>query len=481
MSVLLRHDLDGRRARWPLARQAPPRFDWPARAPDRTAERCGTVRAQKPGDAVTLAEIRRKQAAAQFGTKVSPTLSTGTDPLGMEQRNLGLGITRRLRSGADLQVSATSFQYGTGAGAIRDAGYSIGLSQPLLRGFGQTAHAELDTARRGVDSAERSRVDARQQLVIAVAEAFLGAVRARRLVEAGEHALEHAGKFREASAARAAVGLATELDVLRADLFRSQARATLSQSREALESSLDDLKTLIGRPLDVSLELEDLDLSDGSIAAAGLAPDAGSPGESGDAVVGRLIQSALSSRPDVQEAREQIGDARRAERVARWNLLPPVTLDVNYTRRGLGTPSSDVFSQLLSGWRFGLSTSYALDHADEQAAAASAAVSAAAAARASADTDRRVAAEVRRAYRLWQRTAESVEIQSTAVQLADKQLRVAEIRYERGLGSSFDIVDAENGLYLAQSALIGARVERTLAGLSLRRASGRLNVDELSR
>ena len=255
----------------------------------------------------------------------------------------------------------------------------------------------------------------------------------------------------------------------------------LSQSREALESGLDDLKALIGRPLDAPLDLEDVELSDESLAAAGLAPDAGSATEPGDAAVVRLISDALSARQDVQEARAQIGDARRAERVARWNLLPPLMLNVSYNKRGLGSPSSDVFNQLFSGWRFGVSTSYALDHADEQAAAAMAAVSVAAAERGSADTDRRVAAEVRRAHRAWQRTAESIDIQATALQLAEKQLRVAEIRFERGLGSSFDIVDAENSVYQAQSGLIGARVDRTIAGLSLRRVSGHLNPDEWSK
>ena len=437
-------------------------------------------RLQAPADAVALAEIRRTQASARFGTKLVPTFSSGSEPGGFEQRNLGLGVTKRLPFGTDVQASVSSLQYGTGPSSFRDAGYSIGFSQPLLRGFGQTDALELANSTRSVSAAGRARVDARQQLVIAVADTYLGVVRTRRLVEAGERAVERASKLHEASEARAKVGLATELDVLRAALLRSQARSMLAQNRESLETSLDDLKTLIGRGLDEDVEVDDLDLSDEQLASLGLAPAIPDGGQD-DVTVTRLIADAIAARPDVREAHDRIGDARRAERVARWNLLPPLTLNAAYTRSGFGSPSADIFGSLMSGWRFGVSTSYALDHADEQAAAATASISVGAAEREAVDTDRRVAAEVRRAYRAWQRTADTIDIQAAAVTLAGKQKRVAELRYERGLAGNFDIVDAENNLFQAESALIAARVDRTLAGLTLRRVSGHLEPDELVR
>jgi outer membrane protein TolC len=83
--------------------------------------------------------------------------------------------------------------------------------------------------------------------------------------------------------------------------------------------------------------------------------------------------------------------------------------------------------------------------------------------------------EVRRAYRAWTRTLSTTEIQSKAVVLAERQLRLAQIRYERGVAGNFDVIDAENNLIQAQSGLIGAQVERALAGLILQRVVGTLN------
>ncbi|MCC6990666.1 MAG: TolC family protein, partial [Acidobacteria bacterium] len=90
----------------------------------------------------------------------------------------------------------------------------------------------------------------------------------------------------------------------------------------------------------------------------------------------------------------------------------------------------------------------------------------------------RAAADVRRAHRGWARSAETLAIHQRAVGLAEKQLRLAELRYERGLAGNFDVVDAENNLFQAQSALIGAEIERGLAALRLRRAAGALDPRE---
>jgi outer membrane protein TolC len=192
------------------------------------------------------------------------------------------------------------------------------------------------------------------------------------------------------------------------------------------------------------------------------------------------VRTALAARSEVHEARDRIGDARRAETVARWQLLPPASLDVSYTRRGLGA-SSPIFGNLFNGWRVGVSTSYALDHSDESAAAATAAVSVRAAEQAAVDAERRIAEEVRRAHRVWTRTASTVGIQSKAVELAERQLRLAQIRYERGVAGNFDVVEAEANLFEAQSAMIAAQIERALGWLTLTRLTGTLDSERLAR
>jgi outer membrane protein TolC len=416
-----------------------------------------------PEDSRTLAGIRQRQAAGRFGLKLTPTFQTASDPNGQGTRWMGVAATKRLATGTTLQLNANSYQFGDGASQLRDAGYTFGFSQPLLRGWTSVASADVIQARRSSETASRAYADERQRLVVSVADAYFSVVRAQRLVEASERALGRARQLRTASDARSKVGLATELDVLRAELLASQSEAALVAQQEMQESAVDTLSSLIGRRSGSDVQLADAGGSD----VAGPALE----------VVERFVQTAIESRLEVRESRDRIGDARRTESVARWNLLPPVNLDVSYTKRGLGSSAAYGFNQMMNGWHGGISTSYALDRSDERAAAATAAVSVRAAERDSQDTERRVADEVRRAYRAWTRTLTTLEIQTKAVSLAERQLRLAQLRYERGVAGNFDVVDAENNLFQAQSALIGAQVERALAGLTLRRVSGTLDPD----
>src|SRR5206468_153308 len=162
--------------------------------------------------------------------------------------------------------------------------------QPLLRGFGPATKADLVSARRGVDSSARSLEDARQQVVVDATAAYLNVLRQERLVDASEHALDRATKLNTMSEARARVGLATQLDVLRADLLTSQAESALTDQRAAREDALDELKLLLGRAPESSLQLSPEDLTEEGLAAAGLSPDLGDVPAGG---VGDFVAVAL--------------------------------------------------------------------------------------------------------------------------------------------------------------------------------------------
>jgi outer membrane protein len=70
----------------------------------------------------------------------------------------------------------------------------------------------------------------------------------------------------------------------------------------------------------------------------------------------------------------------------------------------------------------------------------------------------------------------SVELQRQAVEVAAQQRRLAVLRYERGLGSNFDVVDAESSLVTARSALVQLLTTYAVARLDLKRTTGTLDV-----
>jgi outer membrane protein TolC len=419
-------------------------------------------------DAAELARVSYERARAQFALQFAPNVSTQNNPGGLAYDQIGLAMSKRTATGAVLGVRLDTSSYGNTVASVRDRGYAISISQPLLRGFGVATRAELTGARRLLQTADRRRGEAEQALVLAVAEAYFAVVGHERLLEATGRSRDRARRLREASERRAAVGLATQLDVFRADLFASQADAALAAQVEVVEESRDRLKRLVGRDVSSPLELDATGAIDMLVATTGSFDD-----------IAALAAASLDARLDVVEARSRVDDARRAARVARWDLLPPVALDVSYASRRLGATSG--LGMLGNGWHVGLSASYSLDRAAERATAASSSIAERSARREAGDVAERAVADVRRAHRAWSRSAETLAIHQRAADLAGKQLRLAELRYERGLAGNFDVVDAENNLFQAQSALIGAEIERGLSALRLRRAAGTLDPREFVR
>lgn len=427
-------------------------------------EALGRSPALRPAeDAIEIAAIRQTVAASRFGLKMGPTFTAGSDALGTMHRRFGFTAAKRMTTGTQVRIDGDWLHYGAeetpyGGGG----GVTVAVTQPLLRGLGPAITAPLRDAERATVTSERSLEEARRNLILVVAGAYYGAVRQQRLVESGGRALERAVALRRASEARTRVGLATKLDVLRADLLVSESQAHVDRQRELLADSLDQLKVLMGRPLDAAIALPIGDV------AAGSPVDVTGTSDTLDS----LIASALSRRLDVREARDRIVDAERTAAVSRWNLLPQVDLTVAYTKRGFG---GDVFGPLLDGWRFGLTTSYPLDRAAEAAAAGTAKIATRAARRALTDLEQQAAADVRRAWRARERAGAGIEIQTKAVALARQQLKLAEMRYQRGVAGNFDVIDAESNLFRAESALITAETERALAELALQRAAGTLD------
>ena len=277
--------------------------------------------------------------------------------------------------------------------------------------------------------------------------------------------------------ARARVGLSTQLDVFRAGLFKSQAQAATLSAVDMLASAREELNLLIGWPADAPLDVnENLSADLETIEAV--------PTERPDgtaAAASAMQAAAVAGRLDVIDARERLADVRDRASVARWNLLPLINLDLSYTRRGLTDPLAAPQAQLQNGWRVGLSSTHSLGHAADSAASGLAHVAVRAAERALDETKERAEVDVTRATRAVSRAGEVMALYRHSLDLAERQRDLATMRYERGLADNLEVVDAENSVFQAQSALIGADIDRAVSVLSLQRATGALNPNRFLR
>jgi outer membrane protein TolC len=190
-----------------------------------------------------------------------------------------------------------------------------------------------------------------------------------------------------------------------------------------------------------------------------------------------LIQRAFDSRLELRETRDQLADAKRSAALAKQNLLPQLDLGLGVSRIGFGPTYGDAYRVGDTQWSVFVSSAYPLERSNEKANKAVADLEVAARERLVRQREMEVESEVRSSVRDLERTRKSVELQRQAVEIAAQQRRLATLRYQRGLASNFDVVDAEGSLVLARSTLVSLLTNYNVALLDLKRVVGTLDVD----
>lgn len=413
-------------------------------------------------EALQTARLRYSSARAQFYPQLTPRYQHGED-----ERTLTLDASQRLPWTGGSLTATTSLRSRPDdvSPAPRAADFGLTLTQPLLRGVGPNAtFFDLRNSRRTRINQERILELSRQQVAVDVTRAYYQVLQQRLLLAVAQQSLARSDTLQRASEARLQVGLVSKLDVFRAQLRAAQTQETMVRSEAALQDALERFRTLLGRAPGEPIEP----------AATRLPEEV--PEEAEPLAI--LVERAREQRLDLHEARDQVDDAHRSASLARQNLLPQLDLNLGVTRAGQG-PSFG------SAWRAGdsrvnvsVTASYPLERSSQAVNKAVADIEVTARTRALVQREWEVESEVRAAVRDLDQIRKSVSLQQTAVALAQQQHRLATLRYQRGLASNFDVVDAEGSLVLARSALVGLLTGFQVARIELLRVTGSLDVEQ---
>jgi outer membrane protein TolC len=300
---------------------------------------------------------------------------------------------------------------------------------------------------------------AQQQLMISVASNYYGILRDEMLIEVNQRALERARLLLEAAEAKLKIGMASKMDVFRAELQVLASENGMVDALESLDNTRRQFNLLLGVDLETTFELTStLEYQPVEIQKE------------------ELLQYALDHRLELQEAADAVQDAERRLKIAKQNLYPPLDLSIQYTFSGEG----DGFDQSLelddNSWGVGVNTSFDLDFARDRAAYQQAQLSLNSAIRAWEAKQQDVLLEVLQMINSLKQTQARVELQQQSVMQAKKQLELSELRYKKGLSDNLDVIDAEEALLNANTSYYSAIVQHLIAQLRLKQATATLEV-----
>lgn len=163
-------------------------------------------------------------------------------------------------------------------------------------------------------------VDRQEQLLIEdVKNSFYRSLLAQELVHVAELSVQRADRTREEMARQVAVGTTPKFQRLSAEVELANVETQLVQANNASAASLDELKLLIGMPVEQTLRLR------GDLEAE--VSESFQPFSVEEAIV-----AALQSRPDLEQASIAIELERIQLQVTRAEFLPDVSafLNLNY-------------------------------------------------------------------------------------------------------------------------------------------------------
>ncbi len=411
-------------------------------------------------DGVESARLGVSVSKAQFFPRLTPTLRGDAD-----DRMASLDIGQRLPWTGGTLHGTTSYRSTTREDQLfpSTSDARLTLTQPLLRGFGpKVTQYDLINSRRSLEGRQRSFTRDQQRLAVDVTAGFYQVIRQRQLVAVARQSQERSLRLKTASEARLEVGLASKLDVLRAELQASQAESAAVAAEAALETALEQFRLLLGLAPTDPVEPENVELPADIVART-------EPLEV-------LLERAVRQRVDLAETQDEVDDAQRKLAVSRNRLLPQIDLNMSLIRTGYGTSFTSSWDGGEYDFRLYFTAAYPLERSSDLSARANAELDLTARQRLLTQKRFEVEGDVRAAVRDLERIRKSVELQRKNVEFAEQQHRLATLRYERGLASNFDVVDAEGNLFSARTTLVSLLADYQVARARLRRATGDLDL-----
>lgn len=318
-------------------------------------------------------------------------------------------------------------------------GASLSVTQPIYAG-GRISAGRRATAAAAA-GATASFEARRQELALAVVQAYFGAEAAEEGLRYADDLMAQSRETERFVRARNGQGLALDADVARATAFRAQAEAERTVAQERVETARSALALLSGddaRHAALTTPLE---------AAAGPPPLGTDP----------------AARPSLQAVRLQRDAAEAGAELARGSLLPSVGARATIeTLRTAGLGDGNTW------YSVGLSARWDLSLGDADRARAARA-RAAAAADALAWEERWAHREVEDARRSIGSAEARAGSAREAMTSSESALKLRRARHEQGLLPLTDVLDV-------QTALAGARALAVQARLEVRTARARLAV-----
>jgi outer membrane protein TolC len=318
--------------------------------------------------------------------------------------------------------------------------------------FSLSSIRRFQSARADVDIAASEIKLAREQVASMAALAYLETLRAQRGVETAQANLELAHSLLTLARNQKNAGVATGVDVTRAETRVAEQQVRLAQAETSEQTAMLQLLRVTGLPLGGAPLLID------SLTGAGQpAPD-----------IEQALQSAAQDRVEIEIASQQVRRLDYEYKAARAALYPTIDFVAAYGSSGtrmntISLPTRSVGVQVNIPIFNGGATWGKIKSARSREVQAELRLK---------DTRDQVEQDVRQTIQTLTAAIEQARAAEQEVLLAERELQQSRDRFAAGVGDNIEVLNAQTSLANAQDAQIAALTAYNAARINLAAAMG---------
>jgi outer membrane protein len=351
-----------------------------------------------------------------------------------------------------LNLSIPSLNVSSRYGEGKSYSASIGLGYTLYQGG--SIRAGVKAAKARVKMAEESYRSAKDEVILAVKEAFFTILQKQEQIALAEDVLKRRKEDLVLIRLNYNAGRESSPAVMEAEANLSQAEYDKKQAEDELILAQIELNLLIGRPrrAEVSIRYEDEDIKFPSLDS--------------------LIEEAKTQRPDICSQRINTDVLKAQLTQAKSNYFPKISLSSSW---GYTWRSDERFLNQQGDWSTAISFSLPtiFDGFSRKAKVKDATLSLKKQDVVLVQLEQQIEEEIEQAYSRWELAEEVIEVNNKTLQAAREMYQLTKLQYEQGLTSYFFLQQKESDLSRAENNYVSALYNLRVYSARLQKAWGR--------
>ena len=399
-----------------------------------------------------------QSAKSEFDWQVRPVANLGyskSDNFSEQATGISGRISKKSSFGVETAFSP-SVAYVDNDGI--SSGIGLSLTIPLFRGFGKDYNYDpIYSADFAVESSVRSIYIAEVEKVIETVNLAYEVVRQQTLIDLYGEQDKRLNKHVVTIQLMETTGLGNQIDTYRAQIRQKDVQNQVANAKQQYQGALDRLKVLLALPVETQLKIK-IPLSYALTKISSQEAE----------------EIALSNRIEIDQAKAEMKEARRKEKVAKKRILPDLNFVATYRKNSFLENIDASESNIGDFWSIGFTSNTDVARSSERASYQQSLLNVRQKKLQQESQSDTIRAEVRNRLDALIKEAQTIRLREEQIVQARGKSRLAEIKFSHGMGGNFDFIEADTELQRAKANLLTGKINYIVGQYRLRAALGTL-------